>query len=336
MEGCANHVADRTQPQEARLTGAPRVKALDVSRGVAVVAMVAFHFIWDLGNFGWIDSAIPYSRGVKIFGHCIAFAFLFIAGASLALAHDGGRNWPRFWRRLALIVGAAALVSAGTYVVFPDAFVFFGILHCIAAASLVAAPFLLAPWPAALIGAAAAAIAPTLLANAAFNTTALSWIGLSTIEPLTNDYRPLLPYTGALLLGVTATKFMRREIPPSPAGGERRQDAASDDGAATRALTFLGRHSLLIYLAHQPLLFAGFMALATIVAPPGRDSGFLAACEAECLAQGAGDATCHAGCLCTQTQADSGALTEAHNDDERAARLRAIAQKCMSDASAKP
>ena len=54
-------------------------------------------------------------------------------------------RWPAYWRRFLIIAGAAALVSVGTYFVFPGAFVFFGILHCIAAASLVALPFLFLP-----------------------------------------------------------------------------------------------------------------------------------------------------------------------------------------------
>ena len=63
-------------------------------------------------------------------------------------------RWPAFWRRFALIVAAAALVTAGTYVAFPTSYVFFGILHCIAVASLIAVPFLFAPWPVALAGGA--------------------------------------------------------------------------------------------------------------------------------------------------------------------------------------
>ena len=44
----------------------PRVGGLDAARGLAVVAMFAFHFIWDLGHFGYIDAEIPYSKGVKL------------------------------------------------------------------------------------------------------------------------------------------------------------------------------------------------------------------------------------------------------------------------------
>ena len=54
-------------------TAAPaRIVALDAARGTAIIAMVAFHLIWDLGNFGYIDRDFPYSASVKLFGHAIA------------------------------------------------------------------------------------------------------------------------------------------------------------------------------------------------------------------------------------------------------------------------
>jgi len=107
--------------------------------------MAAFHLIWDLGNFGYIDRDFPYSPSVKLFGHAIAIAFLFIVGVSLVVARARGAGSRAFWRRFFLIAGAAALVSLGTYIAFPQAFVFFGILHCIALASLLAAPLLPLP-----------------------------------------------------------------------------------------------------------------------------------------------------------------------------------------------
>jgi len=114
-------------------TAAPaRIVALDAARGTAIVAMAAFHLIWDLGNFGYIDRDFPYSPSVKLFGHAIAIAFLFIVGVSLVVARSRGAGPQAFWRRFFLIAAAAGLVSLGTYIAFPQAFVFFGILHCIA------------------------------------------------------------------------------------------------------------------------------------------------------------------------------------------------------------
>jgi uncharacterized membrane protein len=298
----------------------PRLALLDAARGGAVVAMFAFHFIWDLGHFGYIDADIPYSRGVKLFGHAIAIAFLFIAGVSLVLAHEKAANWRGFWRRILIVGGAALLVSAGTYVAFPDRFVFFGILHCIAVASLLAAPFLFLPWPAAAAVGLMAGLAPLFLRGPSFNVPMLYWVGLSTIEPPTNDYRPLLPWAGALFVGVAAMQLYRARGQTPLFHKER--------GNLVSPLAFLGRHSLPLYLIHQPLFFAAFSAAAWFV-PTDDLQGFVAACESQCAASGGTTQACHAACLCTVQEATrTHALAGLTDPADRAARIGEIALVC--------
>ncbi len=304
--------------------GGRRFAGLDIARGLAVLAMFAFHFVWDLGYFGYIDASIPYSRGVKFFGHAIAFAFLFIAGVSLVLAHDNHPQWRPFWRRFAIIVGAAALVSAGTYVAFPKSFVFFGILHCIAAASLLSAPFLFLPWQASLAAAALAGVAPFIASNSFFDTWPWWWTGLSTFEPATNDYRPLLPWLGAMLLGVAATQALRERSLIS---------YGSDKQRGSAPLVWLGRHSLALYLIHQPAFFAAFSAIALFTHPAIETQSFAQACQAQCEARGADAEMCRKTCACTEEEVTrqhvpSGAASE----EERARRIREIAQACVEKA----
>lgn len=308
------------------MSGAPvagRLAGLDAARGLAVLAMFAYHLIWDLGHFRYIDPAFPYAPAFKAFGHAIAAAFLFVAGLSLVLAHRGGLRRRAFWRRLATIAGAALLVSAGTYAAFPKSWVFFGILHCIGAASLLALPFLRAPWPAAAAAALAAGAAPLFFASPIFDAPALQWVGLSTVVPLTNDYRPLLPWSGALLLGVAAGRLWRAgagpHAPPPPRSG--------------RTLRFLGRHSLALYLLHQPLFFAVLGAAALIAPPPAVDEtqNFVAACEKQCVAAGGAQAFCRAACLCTAREvAARGVLEGAADEAERARRVDLVARDCVA------
>ena len=124
-----------------------RIPALDALRGAALVGMFAFHLTWDLGFFRLIPEDFPYSAGVMGFGHVVAITFLALAGASLVLATRDGVDWRAFGRRLAMIAGAAAAITLGTLYLFPDAFIFFGILHCIAVSSLLALAVLRAPPP---------------------------------------------------------------------------------------------------------------------------------------------------------------------------------------------
>ncbi|MGJ0533419.1 heparan-alpha-glucosaminide N-acetyltransferase [Methylocystis sp.] len=305
--------------------------ALDAARGLAVLAMVVFHVIWDLAHFGYAPANLPWSAPVKIFGHSIAFAFLFIAGVALVLANRDSMRWPAFWRRFALIGAAAALVTAGTYALFPTSYVFFGILHCIAVASLIAAPLLFAPWPVAFACAAFFLLAGEFFASSAFNADWLQWIGLSTSEPMTQDWRPLFPWAGALLLGVAMGKLA------IPVYEERL--GVSGEGAnplPTRAkgewLPFLGRHSLFIYLAHQPALFALLMGLAYLIPPAVDATEFVASCEAHCMEEGGEGKTCHDACACTAREAiSSKALTGVTDEAERGRRLNEIAQKCVTN-----
>jgi len=307
------------------MTAGRRLPWLDAARGLAVVAMVAYHFVWDLGNFDYIDPRYPYCPQFKSVGHGVALSFLFIAGVSLVLAHERHASLGRFWRRIARIAAAAALVTFGTYLAFPQSFVFFGILHCIAAASLLAAPFLFLPWPAALLAAAAAFLAPRFLASPVFDAPWLSWIGLSTVDPATNDWRPLLPWSGGVLAGVA---FARH---PGAIRALGFAQAASETGArgVAGALRWLGRHSLAVYLLHQPLLFGVFLALARLSAPsevPFAKS-FVAACEMRCEADGGAIEFCQPTCLCVEARARDGDLP--NDPEQRASRLQALAADCV-------
>ncbi len=300
-----------------------RLLWLDVARGLAVLAMLAFHLGWDLGHFGHIDPDIPYSQAYKAFGHATAASFLLIAGVSLTLAHGTAFRARAYWRRLALLIGAALLVSGGTYIAFPSSFVFFGILHCIAAASLLAVPFFFLPWPAAFV-AGFALVAASFFARAPlFDAPVFWWTGLSTFEPLTNDYRPLAPWAAALLFGVGVAKLARLRPTPVTDSPSRK-----DGGPATRGLAFLGRHSLALYLVHQPVLFAGFTAAAMLLASI-QNARFEEACRAQCVAAGADVQKCATACDCAAREAAREDVLPEVTTDEGRARLEQIARACV-------
>jgi len=298
-----------------------RLAWLDAARGLAVVSMVVFHLIWDLGNFGYVDADLPFSPGVKLFGHAIAESFLFVAGVALVLAHARNASWRPFWRRIGVVAGAAGLVSLGTYLVFPQAFVFFGILHCIALASLLAAPLLGAPWPAAALAALLAAAAPSLFASQSLDAPWFWWTGLSSFEPPTNDYRPIFPWSAGLFAGVAAARFC---------GAFGLRAPFADRGAAP--LNWLGRHSLAIYLLHQPLLFGLFTGLAALGSAPRAAEGdaFLAACELQCAVSGGAAEVCQPACACTAARAAQEAIPA--DAAARAAWIGEISRDCLAKA----
>ncbi len=278
-----------------------RVGLVDMARGAALLAMFVFHFTWDLSAFGWIDENAPFNPGFKLFGHAIAASFLILAGLSLVLAarkSPGLATARSFWIRLLQISLAAAAVSVASYALFPQSPIFFGILHCIALSSLIALPLIGAPWPLTLTLGVVALAAPAALSSAYFDTPPLWWTGLSSLEPASNDYRPLFPWLGFLLIGLAAGRIAQTKNLWPSAG-----DAPKN--AFARALGFGGRHSLVVYLVHQPIFFAGFSALALLVTAPYRteQAVFLRQCAAQCERVGTVPNLCASACACIAQKA---------------------------------
>ncbi len=219
--------------------------------------MACFHLVFDLQMFG----LLPYGTTATAFfywhARIVAGSFLFLAGASLWLAHGAAIRWPAFWRRWGKIAAAALLVTAATYAALPGYFVYFGILHCIAVSSLIGLLFLRLP---ALLTAACAAalmLASYHLPSETFNTPLLRFLGLATVPAETVDFEPILPWLGPFLLGLAAARLAGRfnlwprlALPATP---------------LLRKLAWPGQHSLAIYLLHQPVLL-GSIWLATRLA----------------------------------------------------------------------
>lgn len=220
-----------------------RVPSLDQARGIAIVAMVAYHFCFDLRYFGLLRANFEYDLRWLTARTLILSSFLAIAGVSAVLterALPGSRRW---LRHVGVIAGAAVLVSAGSWLMFPQTWIWFGVLHGIAVSLVLAHPLVRRPRVAVLAGVAVIVLGLTLH-DAAFDNRMLGWLGFMTAKPPTEDYVPLFPWTGVLLLGIAAGHFLART----------RFAALRWLDRAPKVLGRLGRHSLAVYLVHQPIL----------------------------------------------------------------------------------
>ncbi len=233
----------------------PRLQLPDVLRGLAVFLMIVFHSAYDLNHFNILALDLFHGQFWPALQKVIMTLFVGVAGVSLALAAQHGLKWSRFWRREAILVASAGLVSAGSYALFPTSWIFFGVLHFMALASLVALPLLrCGAWNIAL--GSVAVLLPWFVNEPFFNAMSLQWVGLGTEVANTKDYAPFLPWFGVLLLGIyTGSKLEQCALCLRPL----------PDWRVLAWLRWLGRHSLVIYLAHQPLLMVFFWLVALLI-----------------------------------------------------------------------
>ena len=231
-----------------------RLALIDVLRGFAVAQMIVYHFIYDLNYFGWVKVRMLVDQPWVGWRTAIVTQFLLLVGISLALRMSFKPGLGDFLRRWAEVAGAALLVSAGSWLVFGPRFIWFGILHFIAAALLLARPLVrLGPWNLALGG--AALLAGLLLSDPAFNPTPANVIGFVTKRPGTEDYVPLFPWIGVVLIGVGLGSLWQR------AGWRVPAVLAPLDARPPRPLRLLGTWALTVYLVHQPVLMGVLMLL---------------------------------------------------------------------------
>lgn len=235
-------------------------------RGVAILMMVLYHLLFDLVAMGGysIDSFDGFWR---LWARATASLFITLAGLSLTLSYERARAnaapgvglFPKFLRRGLGVFGAGLLVTAGTWLLYPGEVVTFGILHFIGTGIVLAYPFLrLGRWNLPL-GLACLGIGLVLQnQNVALPFPWLLWLGLPPVAYATFDYFPLLPWFGLMLLGVRIGGLLytdgRRRFPVPDLGG----------ALPVRLLDFLGRHSLLIYLIHQPIVIGGLVLLGIV------------------------------------------------------------------------
>ena len=227
-----------------------RINALDLARGAALVAMAIYHFGYDLAAFGRLGPEVMVTGFWAIYARAVAGTFLFLVGIGLWLAHGPGIRWAAFLRRLAQIAAGAALVSFGTWKLFgAGSFVFFGILHSIAVSSVIGLLFLRLPVALTFAAALAALLAPRFLQTGAFDTPWLLWSGLTTLPVHAVDYVPTFPWLAPVLAGLASGKWAGHF------GLWSRWRSSGPPDGALYWLTLPGRHSLLVYLIHQPVLF---------------------------------------------------------------------------------
>jgi uncharacterized membrane protein len=243
-----------------------RLWEIDALRTLAIVLMIVYHVAWDVDFLAPEVPIEPLEGGWKVLQIVCGSMFLAIVGVSFWVADSravarGLRGWA-LWRthvrRAVEVLAAALLVSVVTYIAFGhDGWVRFGILHLIGLLMLVVLPLVirLRAWNALLGG---AIIALGILTNP--HSSVPGALALGFRPPVWGvDWYPLVPWAGAALMGAALGSLL---YPGGRRGPWLRRLPHSSPSAVRAGLP--GRHSLPIYLVHQPVLIvltAGVLAV---------------------------------------------------------------------------
>ncbi|MEY3219464.1 MAG: hypothetical protein RIT27_821 [Pseudomonadota bacterium] len=230
-----------------------RFAFLDALRGVAVWLMITYHFCYDLVFFKFAHFNLTQDSFWLSFRAFIVSLFLLIVGISLHFSLRIRKDWKLFYKRLIMLGLAATLVSISSYWLFGARFIYLGVLHFITIASILAIFFLKFDRLNLVVGLILILLGLTVQ-HSFFNQPQLHWLGMMTFKPPTEDFVPLIPWFGVVLIGL----FVGKHLPISTLSRWK------NDQFLKKLLVFSGRHSLIIYLIHQPILmglFYGFLSL---------------------------------------------------------------------------
>lgn len=223
-----------------------RIGEIDLFRVVAIVLMVAFHFVFDLNEFAKIN--INYESGFWYYvGRAAAILFITVSGISSNLSKKPIKN------AIKLFV-FATVISVATYFVFADMYVRFGILHFLAVMTLLS--LVLNKTNTILL------ILIQFLSYIIYLFSIKRRIGTFYLIPLgfmyygfsSVDYYPIFPYIIYYIFGILIYRLIyskgKRILPFE---------------IKSNIISTISKKSLEIYILHQPIILALFFLVSKLV-----------------------------------------------------------------------
>lgn len=231
-----------------------RYNLIDALRGFALVNMVAFHLMYDIFNIfsagtGWNNEPLTI-----IWERFICCSFIILSGVSFNFSH-------RPFKRGIILNAFGFLITIVTVIFIPSQAVWFGILNFLGCAMMLAYPltaYLENIKPA--VGAVCSLLLFALLygvpdgyigifgielfrlSEFLYGLKALAFIGFPSADFHSTDYFPIIPWIFLFIFGYfawrvikncSADRFFKCKIP---------------------FFDFIGRHTLVIYILHQPVI----------------------------------------------------------------------------------
>ena len=244
----SNNITETTPP--AALKAAGRVRQLDALRGTAMILMTVFHALVDIRDFFGFADVRYYEPPLVFIGRSSAILFMFVSGVSCRFSKNNIKRGIK-------VLLCGMIVTLATYIAVPELYVRFGILHFLGSAMIIIGFFERLEMPERTkqfimwIAVPLSLFAGWAFAGRSSDYPALLIFGITPAGFMSYDYYPLFPWIGVFFAGYAAGLV---------AINNREKLSAARSTRFARALGALGRHSLIYYLLHQPVLLALFFA----------------------------------------------------------------------------
>lgn len=240
-----------------------RINIIDEVRGLCIVLVVIYHLFYSLAMIFGVEWSLEPFAVMRIYQPVLPGMFILISGISFHLSRSN-------LRRGLILLGISLAMTAILAIFMPSQIILFGILHFLAFANIVCG---LLKNQIQKIPAASGAIICVLLFLLTYNiqrghlgieglwayhlprelyTTDLTMMfGFFSPTFYSSDYCPILPWIFLFLLGTILGRYVQK-LPESLCR------------VHIRPLAFIGRHTLIIYLAHQPIIVGAGMLLRLV------------------------------------------------------------------------
>lgn len=236
-----------------------RYVEIDLLRGIAILMMIVYHLLFDLTFFGIfiVDVVDGFWR---IFAWSCASLFLFIVGLSFSISYarasdrlSGYTLYFKYLKRGLFIISCGLLVSAASWIfLHGEGFIVFGILQCIGISVIIAPFFYRFGWKNFIIG--IIVVAAGWIITGIHGHVLLLPLGFTPGDFWSIDYVPLLPWFAPVLFGMGMGSLLYP-------GAIRSYAKKIWIPVQMFWVCILGRHSLLIYLLHQPVMICMLVLL---------------------------------------------------------------------------
>lgn len=232
-----------------------RYNLIDAVRGFAVLHMIAYHLCYDIFEVFGIHEGWYLTTGATIWERFICCTFILVSGVSLNFSKHS-------YKRGILVNLCGFAVTVITMLAMPSQAVWFGVLNLIGCSMLITAALKSLFEKLHPVGGAVCSLLLfsffyglprrflgffdlgfITLPDSLYRFKYLSFLGLKSADFYSADYFPLLPWIFLFFAGFFLWKAVEK------------YRAAEKFRPNVPVLGFVGRHSLPIYLLHQPVLY---------------------------------------------------------------------------------